>query len=117
MSQEYTRPQALRVRTERGDPILAGGRELIPVARVVSFGRASAKIGTGQIAGGGGGGAWVKPLAVLEVTDAGERRIDLRDESAEAIRGMLAAAVAIGLFCTAVRWLARQRRGSSRATK
>lgn len=117
MSQEFSRPQALRVRTVRGDPIFAGGRELIPVARVISFGRASATVGSGRVAGRGGGFAWVKPLAVLEVTEAGERRIDLRDESAEAVRGILAAAVAIGLLCTVIRWLVHRRHGGSYAAK
>lgn len=117
MDEHCSRPRALRIRTERGEPILAGGRELVPLARVVSFGTASATVGSGQIAGRGGGFTWVKPLAVLEVTDAGERRIDLRSESAEAVRSMLATAVAVGLICTAIRWLVRQKRGSSQAVK
>jgi uncharacterized spore protein YtfJ len=86
---------------------------LIPLARVVSFGKASATIGKGQIGGRGGGFAWVKPLAVLEVTPTGERRIDLQDGPPRVIRDMLAYAIAIGLLCTAIRWLVgRRRRGS-----
>jgi hypothetical protein len=86
---------------------------LIPVARVVSFGKASATVGNGRIAGSGGGFSWIKPLAVFEVTSTGERRIELQGESAQAIRGMLAYAIAIGLVCTAIRWLVRRmRRGS-----
>ena len=113
MKEQCSRPLALRIRTVRGEPISAGGRELIPVARVVAFGKASATVGSGQIAGVGGGFAWVKPLAVLEVNDAVERRVDLRGESAQAFRGMLAYAIAIGLACTAIRWLVRRmRRGS-----
>jgi len=115
MEEQCCRPRALRIRTVRGEPISAGGRELIPVARVVSFGKASATVGSEQIAGSGGGFSWIKPLAVLEVTDAGERRVDLRGESAEAIRGMLAYAVAIGLVCTAIRWLVRQKRRGSQS--
>ena len=112
MEEQCSRPRALCIRTMRGEPISAGGRELIPLARVVSFGKASATVGKRQVGGRGGGFAWIKPLAVLEVTPTGERRIDLRDESSEAIRGMLAYAVAIGLFCTAIRWLvSRRRRG------
>ncbi len=116
MEEQCSRPRALRIRTMRGEPISAGGRELIPVARVVSFGRASATVGSGQISGGGGGFAWIKPLAVVEVTDTVERRVDLRDESAKAIQGMLAYGIAIGLVCTAIRWLVRQRRRGSQAT-
>ena len=113
MEEQCSRPRALRIKTVRGEPISVGGRQLIPLARVVSFGRASATVGKGQIGGRGGGFAWVKPLAVLEVTPTGERRIDLQDGSAQAIRGMLVYAVAIGLVCTAIRLLvSRRRRGS-----
>jgi uncharacterized spore protein YtfJ len=113
MSEECSNPRALRIETVRGDPILVGGRELIPIARVVSFGKASATVGTKQVSGQGGGFAWVKPLAVLEVTEVGERRIDLQDSSAAAVRGMLAAAISIGLVCTAIRWVVRWKRRSS----
>lgn len=113
MEEQCSRPRSLRIRTVRGEPISACGREFIPLARVVSFGKASATVGKGQVGGSGGGIAWIKPLAVLEVTSTGERRIDLQDGSAQAIRGMLAYAVAIGLLCASIRWLVRRmRRGS-----
>ena len=116
MEEQCSEPQALCIRTVRGEPISAGGRQLIPLARVVSFGKASATVGKGQIAGRGGGFAWVKPLAVLEVTPTGERRIDLQDGPARALRDMLAYAVAIGLLCTAIRWLVGRRRRRSSGT-
>jgi uncharacterized spore protein YtfJ len=110
MSKECSTPRALRIETVRGDPISAGGRELIPIVRVVSFGKASAMVGTKQVSGRGGGFSWIKPLAVVEVTEAGEQRIELQDGSAAAVRGMLAAAISIGLACTAIRWLVRWKR-------
>ena len=110
MGGQCSRPRAFRVRTVRGEPYTFGGRELIPVVRVVSFGKARATVGTRQVGGRGGGFVWIQPLAVLEVTPAGERRIALRDGSAAAMRGMLAAAVAMTLFFAAVRWLARRMR-------
>jgi uncharacterized spore protein YtfJ len=113
MSEECSTPRALRIETARGEPISAGGRELIPIVRVVSFGKASAMVGAKQVGGQGGGFAWVKPLAVVEVTEAGERRIDLHDGSVAAVRGMLAATIAIGLVCTAIRWLVRWKRRRS----
>lgn len=113
MSEECCTPRALRIETVRGDPISAGGRELIPIVRIVSFGKASATVGTKQVGGQGGAFAWIKPLAVVEVTEAGERRIELQDGSAAAIRGMLAAAVSMGLVCTALRWLVRWKRRKS----
>jgi uncharacterized spore protein YtfJ len=94
----------------RGEPISAGGRELIPIVRVFAYGKASAMVGAKQIGGRGGGFAWIKPLAVLEVTEAGERRIELEDGTVAAVRGILAAAISIGLVCTAIRWLVRWKR-------
>jgi uncharacterized spore protein YtfJ len=113
MSQDCSTPRALRIETVRGDPISAGDRELIPIVRVVAFGKASATVGAKQVGGQGRGFAWIKPLAVLEVTEDGERRIELEDGTAAAMRGILAAAISIGLACTAIRWAFRwKRRGS-----
>lgn len=109
-----SRPRAFRVKTVRGEPYAIDGRELIPVARVISFGKASATVGTSQVSGRGGGFVSVRPLAVLEVTPAGERRIDLHDSTTAAIRGILSAAIVVGLFFSAVRWLARRKRKGSR---
>ena len=110
MEEQGSRPRALRVKTVRGDPYYVDGRELIPVARVVSFGKARGTVGTGQIGGRGGGFVWIKPLAVLEVTPTGERRIAIQDGTAAAMRGMFAAMVSMTLLFTAIRWLARWKR-------
>jgi uncharacterized spore protein YtfJ len=108
-----SRPRALRVETVRGEPYYVDGRELTPVARVVSFGKARATIGTRQVGGRGGGFVWIKPLAVLEVTPSGERRIAIQDGTAAAVRGMLASAISIALVFTAIRWLVRWKRKTS----
>ena len=110
MEGQDSRPRALRVKTVRGDPYFVGGRELIPVVRVVSFGKARGTVGTRQVGGRGGGFVWIKPLAVLEVTPDGERRIPVQSGTAAAMRGMFASAVAIALVCTAVRWVVRRGR-------
>ena len=110
MEGQGSKSRALRVKTVRGDPYYIDGRELIPVVRVVSFGKARATIGTSQIGGRGGGFVWIKPLAVLEVTPAGERRIAIQDGTTAAVRGMLAAMISMTLLFTAIRWLARWKR-------
>ena len=110
MDGQDSRPRALRVKTVRGDPYDVGGRELIPVVRVVSFGKASGTIGTRQVGGRGGGFVWIKPVAILEVTPTGERRIAIQDGTAAAMRGMFAAMVSMTLLFTAIRWLARWKR-------
>ena len=113
MDRQGSRPRALRVKTVRGDPYYVDGRELIPVVRVVSFGKARATIGTRQVAGRGGGFVWIKPLAIVEVTPDGERWIPIQDGTASAMRGMLAAAISITFLFTAIRWLVCWRRKAS----
>ena len=110
MEKQCSRPRVLRIETVQGDPYSIAGRELIPVARVVSFGKASATVGAHQVGGQGGGFVSIKPVAVWVRTPAGERRIALQDGSAAAVRDMLAIAIAATLFFSAIRWLARRMR-------
>jgi len=110
MEVQYSRPRSFRVKTVRGEPYSVGGRVLIPVARVISFGKATATVGARQVSGRGGGFVWIKPLAVLEVTPAGEHRIPLHDSTAAAVRGMLASAIVVAVFAGAIRLVARRMR-------
>lgn len=112
MEGEFARPQALRVRTVRGEPYNVGGRELIPVVRVISFGQARGTVGARQVGGRGAGFVWIKPLALIEVTPDGERRIPIQDGTAAATRGMLAAAISMTLLFTAIRWLVLWKKAS-----
>ena len=104
------RPALFRVRTVHGEPYNVGGRKLIPVVRIVSFGKASATIGTRQIDGRGFGFVWTRPLAVVEETPEGERRIAVTDGTANAVRSLLGGAVATTFTLAAVRWLVRRAR-------
>lgn len=101
---------SLRLRTVRGEPYYIAGRKLIPVVRIVSFGRARATIGTEQSGGRAVGFAWIKPLAVLEADAEGERRIPIADATASAVYGLLGLTLAMTLFLSAVRWLGRRLR-------
>jgi uncharacterized spore protein YtfJ len=102
------RPKVFQIRTVRGDPYQVGGRTLVPVARIVSFGKARATVGANRIGGWGGGFAWVRPLALLEQIPEGERRVPIRDSAAPALRVMFGAAVAATLFFALLRWLVRR---------
>jgi hypothetical protein len=104
------RPALFRVKTVRGEPTYVGGRKLIPVVRIVSFGRARATVGTRRIGAWGGGFVWIMPLAVVEETPEGERRIAVTDGTAAAVRRLLGLAVTISLAFAAVRWLVRRSR-------
>lgn len=96
----------LRVRTVRGEAYSIGGRSLVPVVRIVSFGKARATVGGQRIGGQGGGLAWIQPLAVVEATPAGERHIPIGGGTAALVWRTVGLAVAIVLFFAAVRRLA-----------
>jgi uncharacterized spore protein YtfJ len=100
----------LKLRTVRGEPYYVGGRKLIPVVRIVSFGKARATIGTEQSGGWASGVVWIKPLAVVEADAEGERRIPITDATASAVYGLLGLTLAMTLFLAAVRWLGRRLR-------
>jgi uncharacterized spore protein YtfJ len=97
-------PRLFHVRTVRGEPYQIGEHTLIPVARIVSWGKAKGRIGNRQFGGWGGGFTRVTPLAVLEQTAEGEQRVALIDGTTLALRKLLVAAVAIMLGFTAIRW-------------
>jgi len=95
-----------RVETVRGEPYEVGGRRLIPVARLASFGKARATIGTRQVGGWGGGFVQVTPVAVVEETPEGERRIPIDDRTLRALRDLVLRAVAVILVFGLIRWFA-----------
>lgn len=89
------------VRTVYGEPIVAEGKTIIPVARVAyGFGAGAGPVkkdqGEGQTeareAGGGGGGVYARPVGVVEITKEDTKFIPI-DE-----RRKLAGALLIGLF-------------------
>jgi uncharacterized spore protein YtfJ len=104
---EYLKQPGFRVATVRGEPYHVAGRKLIPVARILSFGKARATIRADQVSGWGMGFVRITPLAVVEETEEGERCISVIDETGVALRGMLGGAVAILLIFTTIRWLSR----------
>lgn len=95
----------LKLRTVRGEPYYVGGRELIPVVRIVSFGKAQALIGNRRIGGRAVGFVWIKPVAILEASPEGEHRIPITDATASAVYGLLGLALAMTLCFAAIRWL------------
>ena len=112
MEGQDSRPRALRIKTVRGEPYCIGGRELMPEARIISFGKARGTVGARQVSGRGGGFVWIQPLAVIEVTPTGERRIPIQAGTVAAMRGMLTVTIAMTLLLTTIRWLVRWKRKS-----
>jgi uncharacterized spore protein YtfJ len=101
-------PRPFRIETVRGEPYHVDGRTLIPVARIMIFGKARGTIGAHGVSGWGGGLVQVTPLSILEQTADGERSIPIVDATATARRGLLGAALATVLLFTVIRWLARR---------
>jgi uncharacterized spore protein YtfJ len=95
----------LKLRTVRGEPYYVDGRTLIPVVRIVSFGKAKAIIGKGRSGGRAVGFVWMKPLAILEAGPEGEHRVPITDATTSAAYGLLGLALAITLVSAAVRRL------------
>ncbi|HIP95773.1 MAG TPA: hypothetical protein EYH32_00980 [Anaerolineae bacterium] len=85
----------VEVRTVLGEPIVIGERRLTPVVRVTSFVRRSGVVGTHRLSGWGVGAARLRPLAVIETTTAGTRRIPIRDETRATLLALLAVALAL----------------------
>jgi hypothetical protein len=105
-------------RTEivRGEPYHIAGRKLVPVARVVSLGRARGTIASQHISGWGLGYARVTPLAIVDETAEGARTIPIRNLTARAWRGMAMRAGAQVVVLVAIRWLARRWRAGRAAS-
>jgi hypothetical protein len=101
-----------RLHVVRGEPYYIDGRTLIPEARFLSFGKARATIRGHSIGGWGMGFVRVSPLAMIEETAEGIRRIAITDASSATLGRLLGVAVVMTAFFTALRWWARRPRGS-----
>jgi uncharacterized spore protein YtfJ len=62
-----------------GDPVQAGNRTIIPVAKVGYLVGATSGGRNGETVGGGsgGGGVGARPVGYIEITDAGSRYVEM----------------------------------------
>lgn len=88
----------LATRAVEGEPIRVGERELVPVVRVTTYARRRAFVGSDRLAGQGWGFVQLHPIAILERSEVGERRIPLKDRTAQMLGGLLLAAFIIPLL-------------------
>jgi hypothetical protein len=91
-----------------GKPIYVGERELVPVMQVETDVRRRAFVGAGGIAGGGSGFVHVRPVAVLERSGTGERRIPIHDRTVQLLGGLLLAALVIPALMLLAERMARK---------
>ena len=94
-------------RTVRGTPRRVQGRTLTPVARVISRVDHRGTVGTGGIAGQGGGLVIVRPLALIEERDGGEHTWPIRDRTAVVLWQMLLAAALVAAASLVLIWVNR----------
>jgi hypothetical protein len=89
-------PAASRV--VAGEPIRVGERELVPIVRVTTYARRRAFVGSDRLAGQGGVLVSLCPVAVIERSQRGERRIRIPDRTTQLIGGLSLAAFIIPLL-------------------
>jgi uncharacterized spore protein YtfJ len=99
----------MMIKTVEGSPIRVGGRELVPVVRVETDVQRRAFVGTSGLAGEGSGFVHMRPVAVLERSVEGERRIPIYDRTAQLLGGLLLAALVIPALMLLAERIARRR--------
>jgi hypothetical protein len=97
------------IETIEGRPIHAGERELVPVVRVEADVRRWAFVGAAGLAGEGVGFVHMRPVAILERSEAGERCIPIPDRTAQLLGGLLLAALVIPALMLLAERIARRR--------
>ena len=96
--QAVKRPNPLVSRIIEGEPIRVGERELVPLVRMTAYARRQAFVGSDRLSGQGWGFVHMHPVAILERSQGGERRIPIEDRTARSLSGLLLAAFIIPLL-------------------
>jgi uncharacterized spore protein YtfJ len=99
----------MAIKTVEGEPIRIGERELVPVVRVETEVRRRAFVGASGLAGEGAGFVHLRPVAVLERSEEGERCISIQDRTAQLFGGLLLAALVIPALMLLAERIARRR--------
>lgn len=91
-----------------GEPIRVGERELTPLVRVTTYAQRRAHVSNDRLSGQGWGFVRLRPVAIVERSETGERSIPIRDRTTQAISGFILAAVIIPLLLAVAVRLARR---------
>lgn len=94
-----------------GEPIRVGGRQLVPLVRVRGRVHRRALVGSDRLGGRGWGFVHMKPVAIVERDDVGERRVPIQDRTIQALGRLLLVALVIPFVAVLIVRLAR---GTSR---
>ncbi len=106
--QTIGRQGPLMAEVVEGEPICVAGCELVPIVRLTTYARRRAFVGSGQLAGQGWGFVHLQPVAIVERSKAGERRIPIQDKTMQALSGLFLAAFIIPLLLAVAVRLARK---------
>ena len=93
-----------------GKPIPVGERELVPLVRTTTYVRRRAFVGRGQSSGQGEVFIHLRPIAILERSQAGERSIPIPDKTARLFGGLLLAAFIVPLLLAVAVYLTSKTR-------
>ncbi|UCC64532.1 MAG: hypothetical protein JSV36_05615 [Anaerolineae bacterium] len=85
----------VKVRLIEGAPVTVGEKRLTPVVRAISWYRRGATVRQGGSSGFGAMAVWLQPVAVLEETPDGRRRIPIYDQTGRALLGWALVALAV----------------------
>jgi uncharacterized spore protein YtfJ len=99
----------MMIKTIEGTPIRVGERELVPVVQVEANVQRRAFVGASGLAGEGSGFVHMRPVAILERSEAGERRIPIHDRTVQLLGGLLLAALVIPALMLLAERIARKR--------
>ena len=100
--QDVKKQGPLMTEMVEGKPIHIGGRELVPLVRVMSRVRRQALVGSNRVTGQGWGFVRMQPVALLERSEAGERSIPIQDRTAQTLDRLFLAALIIPLLAAIV---------------
>jgi len=97
----------IKVRLVEGTPVIVGQKTLTPVMRAFTWTKRQATVRQDGASGFGLAAAWLQPVAVVEETPDGQRRIPIRDETSRAMFRLLAIALAVPVLLGLLAWLVR----------
>jgi hypothetical protein len=87
----------IKIRLVEGTPLTVGKKKLRPVVRMISWNRRRAAVRQKSLDGFGMSVVWLQPVAVIEETDKGHRRIPVRDETMLAMLSLLVVMLVVPL--------------------
>jgi hypothetical protein len=107
----------IKIRLVEGTPLSVGKKKLRPVVRVISWNRRGAAVRQKSLDGFGMAAVWLQPVAVIEETDEGHCRIPVRDETIQAMLGLLVVMLVVPLALNLLVQLIRLKNNSKRVER